>query len=126
MKRAETIHGDTSTLELYNICINIAYCEGYSKKGPYVFKYEKIHFNQFINDTEWSTVLPLKLGQLNDRRTIGNFILLELQIFYSHQVVDLNRCCPPTNDSLNLNLGRREVKVQVRIYISIIIIFSCL
>ena len=71
MERAEKIKADTSPLELYKMCINIPYCEGFTKNGPDVFKYEKIQIHQFVNDSDWSTVLPLNLAVLTFKRKPG-------------------------------------------------------
>ena len=57
---------------LLEICINSPYCEGISKDGQNsFFKYENILFERFLNDTDWTTFLPLNLVLLKNKRRSG-------------------------------------------------------
>ena len=57
---------------LLEICINSPYCEGISKDGQNsFFKYENILFERFLNDTDWTTFLPLNLVLLKNKRKSG-------------------------------------------------------
>ena len=79
MHRINTNQEDLLSSSLLDICINSPYCEGISRdEQNYIFQYEKILMERFINDTEWTTVLPLNLALLKNRIRSG-FIY-----FYCH------------------------------------------
>ena len=71
MKKVVGYKPEISNLELYENCINTPYCEGYSRRGSYLFQYDKITFEHFKTHPDWSTVLPLKLGLLHNKRRPG-------------------------------------------------------
>ena len=72
MHRINTSTEDLLSSSLLDICFNIPYCEGISKDGQHsFFQYEKILTERYINDTEWTTVLPLSLALLKNKRRSG-------------------------------------------------------
>ena len=71
MKQVYGYKPNISNRELYRNCVNLPYCEGYSKSGNYLFQYEKIKFQKFTNDSAWTTVLPINMALLHPRQS-GN------------------------------------------------------
>ena len=124
MHRINTNKEDILSSSLLDICINSPYCEGISKdeQNSY-FQYENILTERFINDTEWTTVLPLNLALLKNKRKSG-FIFCFKQKWFFLRYVDIDLCCPETEEIKNIKIGRREVIVQVyaTLIITVIII----
>ena len=72
MHRINTSTEDLLSSSMIDICINNPYCEGISKDGQHsFFQDEKILTERYINDTEWTTVLPLSLALLKNKRRSG-------------------------------------------------------
>ena len=79
MHRINTSAEDLLSSSLLEICINSPYCEAVSKDGQhYFYQYEKILTERYINDTEWTTILPTSLGLLKNKRRPG-FIYFHLE-----------------------------------------------
>ena len=113
MHRINTNKEDLLRSSMLEICVKSPYCEAISKDDQNsFFQYEKILMERFINDTEWTTVLPFNLVLLKNKRRSGfiNFQFHPLQIF---PPLDIDLCCPETEEIKNLKIGRREVIVQV-------------
>ena len=72
MHRMNTTNEALLGSSLLEICTNSPYCEGVSKDGQSsFFQYEKILFERFMNDTDWTTFLPLNLVLLKNKRRPG-------------------------------------------------------
>ena len=78
MHRINTSEEDLLSSSLLEICINSPYCEGISKdEQNSFFQYEKILIERFVNDSKWTTVLPLNLALLKNRIRSGyNYIVI--------------------------------------------------
>ena len=112
---------------LLEICINSPYCEAISKDDQNsFFQYEKILTERFINDTAWTTVLPLNLALLKNKIKSGFIFCRVSQKWFFLHYVDIDLCCPETEEIKNIKIGRREVIVQVYVTLIITIIIVLL
>ena len=82
------------------LCKSLDFCAGLSQnKIGYIYKLETVFFQDYIKDQNWTSVILLssKTNQLKDNDSL-----------------DLDLCCPEQPRVPFINIGRREVPMQVR------------